>query len=168
MGLILWSLKCDLKGSCYFLLCNIQNVTYQTFTVGSDSFAITINFQGVNSYIVTDGTNTLDQFGNPADVTGSSDHDNSWEYEDSFVQGENFPSNQLNWLVSAGEINNGRSFYKAMSLESYFARFQMTMDNKYHFMASTRYDGSSTFTEDNRWGSDLGNRKEFNVGNYRG
>ncbi len=76
-----------------------------------------------------------------------------WEYEDSYVSGENFPSNELTWLVSAGEINKGRSYIKAMSLESYFTRMQLSLDSKYHLMVSTRYDGSSKFTEDNRWGS---------------
>lgn len=76
-----------------------------------------------------------------------------WDYEDSFVAGENFPSSTLKWLVSAGEINQGRSFFKSMALESYFTRLQMSWDSKYHLMVSTRYDGSSKFTEDNRWGS---------------
>ncbi|WP_064967073.1 SusC/RagA family TonB-linked outer membrane protein [Tenacibaculum ovolyticum] len=76
-----------------------------------------------------------------------------WDYEDSFVQGENFPSSDLKWLISAGEINQGRSFFKSMALESYFARLQMSWDSKYHLMVSTRYDGSSKFTKDNRWGS---------------
>ncbi|MEQ3498393.1 TonB-dependent receptor [Tenacibaculum sp. SSH1-16] len=94
-----------------------------------------------------------------------------WEYEDSFVSGENFPSSDLSWLVSAGEINQGRSFYKAMALESYFTRLQLSWDSKYHFMVSTRYDGSSKFTKENRWGSfpaasigwTISNEKFFNV-----
>lgn len=94
-----------------------------------------------------------------------------WDYEDSYVSGENFPSNDLKWLVSAGEINSGRSFIKAMSLESYFTRIQMSLDSKYHLMISTRYDGSSKFTEDNRWGSfpaisagwTISNEEFFNV-----
>lgn len=76
-----------------------------------------------------------------------------WSYEDSYVQGENFPSNDLKWLVSAGEINKGRSYIKEMSLESYFTRMQLSMSDKYHLMISTRYDGSSKFTEENRWGN---------------
>ena len=43
------------------------------------------SFNGNDALRITDGTNVLDQFGNPSDVTGSSDHDNSWEYEDSFA-----------------------------------------------------------------------------------
>ncbi|RLK06793.1 SusC/RagA family TonB-linked outer membrane protein [Tenacibaculum discolor] len=94
-----------------------------------------------------------------------------WDYEDSYVAGEKFPSSDLNWLYSAGEINKGRSFIKAMALESYFTRLQLSWDSKYHFMISTRYDGSSKFTKENRWGSfpaasmgwTISNEKFFNV-----
>ncbi len=94
-----------------------------------------------------------------------------WEYEDSYVQGENFPSSDLKWLTSAGVINKGRSYMKGMALESYFTRIQMSLDSKYHLMISTRYDGSSKFTKDNRWGSfpavsagwTISNEKFFNI-----
>ncbi|WP_343330479.1 TonB-dependent receptor [Polaribacter staleyi] len=76
-----------------------------------------------------------------------------WSYEDSYLSGENFPSNDLKWLVSAGEINQGRSYIKEMSLESYFARLDLNWESKYYLMISSRYDGSSKFTEDNRWGN---------------
>ncbi len=76
-----------------------------------------------------------------------------WEYEDSYVAGENFPSNDLKWLVSAGTINQGRSFFMAMSLASFFGRAQVTWDNKYNIMLSTRYDGSSKFAKGNKWGN---------------
>lgn len=76
-----------------------------------------------------------------------------WEYEDSFLQGENFPSDDLPWLVSAGIINNGRSYYTAMSMLSFFGRAQVSWEGKYHLMLSTRYDGSSKFRKENRWGN---------------
>lgn len=76
-----------------------------------------------------------------------------WEYEDSFVEGENFPSNNLPWLVSAATINKGRSNYISMSLTSFFGRAQIGWDNKYNLMLSTRYDGSSKFRKENRWGN---------------
>lgn len=76
-----------------------------------------------------------------------------WEYEDSFVEGENFPSNNLPWLFSAATINKGRSYNIAISLASFFGRAQVSWDNKYNFMLSTRYDGSSKFRKENRWGN---------------
>lgn len=77
----------------------------------------------------------------------------NWQYEDSYVQGENFPSNDLQWLVSAATINGGRSYMNEMSLASFFGRVQFNWDNKYNLMLSTRYDGSSKFTDDYKWGN---------------
>src|SRR5690606_8600863 len=34
-----------------------------------------------------------------------------------------------------------------------FGRAQFNWDNKYNLMISTRYDGTSKFTKDNRWGN---------------
>ena len=75
-----------------------------------------------------------------------------WDYEDSYVQGEKFPSDDLRWLVSAGEINKGRSYIKSMALESYFTRLQLNWADKYHLMASIRRDASSKFNDKNRTG----------------
>ena len=75
-----------------------------------------------------------------------------WDYEDSQVEGEKFPSDYLRWLVSAGEINKGRSYLKSMALESYFTRLQLNWADKYHLMASIRRDGSSKFRKENRVG----------------
>jgi TonB-linked SusC/RagA family outer membrane protein len=76
-----------------------------------------------------------------------------WRYEDAYIQGENFPSNDLPWLVSAGEINKGRSYYYATALESYFTRLQLSWKGKYNMMVSWRRDGSSKFAKGNKWGS---------------
>lgn len=76
-----------------------------------------------------------------------------WEYEDSYIQGENFASSDLSWLVSAATINQGRSYMIGMSLASFFGRAQLSWDNKYNLMLSTRYDGSSKFAKGNKWGN---------------
>ncbi len=75
-----------------------------------------------------------------------------WDYEDSYVSGEKFPSDDLRWLVSAGEINKGRSYIKSMAIESYFTRLQMNWDEKYHLMMSIRRDASSKFMKANNAG----------------
>lgn len=75
-----------------------------------------------------------------------------WMEEDSYVEGEKFPSSDLRWLSSAAEINRGRSYYLAMALESYFSRLQLNWKDRYHLMLSARYDGSSKFLPENRWG----------------
>ncbi|WHF50492.1 SusC/RagA family TonB-linked outer membrane protein [Chryseobacterium gotjawalense] len=77
----------------------------------------------------------------------------NWQYEDSYVQGENFPSSNLQWLVSAATINGGRAYMNEMSLASFFGRAQFSWDNRYNLMLSTRYDGSSKFAKGNKWGN---------------
>ncbi|MBN1990867.1 MAG: TonB-dependent receptor [Bacteroidales bacterium] len=73
-------------------------------------------------------------------------------FEDSYVAGENFPSNDLSWLTSAGLINMGRSYTYSTALESYFSRVQLSWNERYMLMFSIRGDGSSKFNKDNRWG----------------
>ncbi|MEJ5103057.1 SusC/RagA family TonB-linked outer membrane protein [Chryseobacterium sp. MYb328] len=76
-----------------------------------------------------------------------------WDYEDSSVYGENFVSNDLPWLSAAGIVNKGDSNIYSMALYSFFGRAQVSWENKYHLMVSTRYDGSSKFRDGYRWGS---------------
>ncbi|QZE13503.1 TonB-dependent receptor [Halosquirtibacter laminarini] len=75
-----------------------------------------------------------------------------WQFEDSYVQGQNFPSESLRWLTSAGEITNGRSYYSANALESYFSRFQFSYEGRYNMMLSLRRDASSKFRKENNSG----------------
>lgn len=75
------------------------------------------------------------------------------DYEDSFLSGEKFPSDDLKWLVSAGEINDGRSYILSFGLESVFTRLQFNWADKYLLMLSIRGDGSTKFAEGNQWGS---------------
>ncbi|MGV4529415.1 SusC/RagA family TonB-linked outer membrane protein [Ornithobacterium rhinotracheale] len=76
-----------------------------------------------------------------------------WDYEDAYVQGEKFSSDDLKWLVSAGEINKGRSYILSIGLESVFTRMQLNWKDKYLFMASVRRDGSTKFSDGNKWGT---------------
>ena len=76
-----------------------------------------------------------------------------WRFEDSYVAGENFPSSDLDWLVSAGTINKGRSYFYANAMESYFTRLQLSWNDKYNMMVSMRRDGSSKFADGNKWGA---------------
>lgn len=49
-------------------------------------------------------------------------------------------------------VQEDRGYYMQYRTESYFARARYNYDNRYHFMASYRRDGSSRFSKDNRWG----------------
>lgn len=66
---------------------------------------------------------------------------------------ENFPNNLL-WELNAGaqsNMQNGGSGGE-WALRSYFGRLNYSFNEKYLFEANARYDGTSRFPKDNRWG----------------
>lgn len=64
-----------------------------------------------------------------------------------------FPNNSI-YEINAGSTARGRQSGSASrnTLQSYFGRFNYNFRNKYLFEANARYDGSSRFPEDSRWG----------------
>lgn len=69
-----------------------------------------------------------------------------------FVEGQEFPSDDLQTVDSASEIVGGGSSRTAFNFLSYFARTNFSFWNKLLFKASLRYDGSSRFGADERYG----------------
>ncbi len=69
------------------------------------------------------------------------------------VVGQEFPSDQLRKLDSAGEIFMGSSSEWRSSLVSYFARASATLFESWLLKASIRVDGSSRFGSDSRFGT---------------
>ncbi|PCE66456.1 SusC/RagA family TonB-linked outer membrane protein [Sediminicola luteus] len=68
------------------------------------------------------------------------------------TQGTGFPSDDLQTLASAAEIVAGSSTRTAFNFLSYFGRANFSIADKYLFKASVRYDGSSRFGAENRYG----------------
>ncbi|WP_340063654.1 TonB-dependent receptor [Ascidiimonas aurantiaca] len=68
------------------------------------------------------------------------------------VQGQGFPSDELQTISSASEIIVGSSGRSRFNFLSYFGRATLFINNKYLLKGSVRYDGSSRFGEDNRYG----------------
>ena len=65
-----------------------------------------------------------------------------------------FFSNSTNFKeLSLAGIQNTDSGISNEKLESFLARINYTLYDKYLFTASVRADGSSKFNEDNRWGT---------------
>lgn len=64
-----------------------------------------------------------------------------------------FPNNSI-YEIDAGSTARGRQGGKASrnTLQSYFGRFNYNFRDKYLFEANARYDGSSRFPTDSRWG----------------
>ena len=69
-----------------------------------------------------------------------------------FVQGTDFPSDDLQTLNSAGNIIAGGSSKTAFNFVSYFGRATYSIADKYLFKASIRRDGSSRFGKENQFG----------------
>jgi TonB-linked SusC/RagA family outer membrane protein len=68
------------------------------------------------------------------------------------VQGQQFPSDDLQKINSAGKVTGGSSSLSQWSVLSYFARVNFKFADKYLLSASGRIDGSSRFGPENRYG----------------
>lgn len=77
------------------------------------------------------------------------------EWKSFNVTGTNLPESELQHYFSAVKdleyiVGSGQS---EQTLMSYFGRANYNYDSKYLFTATLRYDGSSKFTKDYRWGT---------------
>jgi TonB-linked SusC/RagA family outer membrane protein len=72
--------------------------------------------------------------------------DNTW------VEGQNFPTDDLKYLASAGKITDGSSSLTEYSFLSYFTRANIDYKSKYLATIAIRSDASSRFGENNRQG----------------
>ena len=68
------------------------------------------------------------------------------------IQAQGFPSDDLQTLNSASEIVAGGSSRTTFNFLSYFGRANLAIANKYLVKGSIRYDGSSRFGAENRFG----------------
>lgn len=68
-------------------------------------------------------------------------------------QGQGFPNDQFKKIASAARITGASSAGTGYSFLSYLARLNYTFRNKYLLSASVRTDGSSRFSENNRYGT---------------
>ncbi len=67
------------------------------------------------------------------------------------LNGKNFPSNELEYLASAGTIEDGSSSAYNEGIQSFFGRVNYNYNNKYIFSLSVRRDGSSNFGPNNKY-----------------
>lgn len=74
------------------------------------------------------------------------------DQHNTFVEGQEFPLDDLKTLASAAEITGGSSSLTNFSFLSYFARVNYKYGEKYLATLSARVDGSSRFGPNNRYG----------------
>lgn len=77
----------------------------------------------------------------------------SYSYRQSTATAENVPNNsEGDYFLSLGTNRNITDFGSLDRVSSYFGRVNYSFQNKYLLTATIRADGSSKFSEDNRWG----------------
>jgi TonB-linked SusC/RagA family outer membrane protein len=75
----------------------------------------------------------------------------AFESRSNFVRGQDFPSNSLQYVASAAVVTGSASFLES-SLLSFFTRIKYNYDFRYLVTLNARYDGSSRFGENNKFG----------------
>lgn len=68
------------------------------------------------------------------------------------VQGRIFPRDEFTYIASAGVVDAGSSFFAQNGLVSGFGEIKYDYKDKYLFSATARYDGSSRFGQDRKFG----------------
>ncbi|MDT0677885.1 SusC/RagA family TonB-linked outer membrane protein [Autumnicola musiva] len=68
------------------------------------------------------------------------------------VTGIDIPGNDFGVIDNAGDIQSAFGSGYEWSIQSVFGKFGYTYDDKYLINGNIRYDGSSRFSSDNRWG----------------
>jgi TonB-linked SusC/RagA family outer membrane protein len=63
----------------------------------------------------------------------------------------NFPSDELEYLVAAGKLEDGSSSAYKSAIQSFFSRIKYNYENKYLVSLSVRRDGSSNFGPNNKY-----------------
>jgi TonB-linked SusC/RagA family outer membrane protein len=77
----------------------------------------------------------------------------SYDYREQNSTAENVPNNsEGDYYLTLGSNRNATDFGSIARVASYFGRVNYSFQNKYLLNATIRADGSSKFSEDNRWG----------------
>lgn len=69
-----------------------------------------------------------------------------------YLRGQGFPNEMFEYIVSAAEVTEGSVTVRDRALNSYFGQIKYNYRDKYLFSFTSRYDGSSKFGENNRYG----------------
>ncbi|MCV6630941.1 MAG: TonB-dependent receptor [Flavobacteriaceae bacterium] len=74
-----------------------------------------------------------------------------YSYQNFKLDGTKYPT-KLNETTFIREADQSLRYFSELNLQSFFGRVNIDLANKYLLTASLRADGSSLFSEDNRWG----------------
>jgi len=76
----------------------------------------------------------------------------SYQHRSSYLRGQDFPNENFQYIASAATITEGSTSALDRGLNSFFGEVKYDINYKYLFTLSGRYDGSSKFGENNRYG----------------
>lgn len=119
------------------------NKTNQAITNEAENFSYTWDTQA--NFIKTWGDHTLNALGL------ISVYDQRYETKSTNVTDMPFDVDWYN-MGSASTVEKVTSNYERISMLSYVLRFNYDYKNRYYLTLSSRWDGSSKFQKDNRWG----------------
>lgn len=90
-------------------------------------------------------TKNLDQIKSRIDVMGGYSWQHFWQQSES--------ASFFNTIVNSSDVRDPYKMYKSENyLVSFFGRLNYTFNQKYYLTFTLRNDGSSRFSDDNRWG----------------
>lgn len=72
-------------------------------------------------------------------------------YKDSYLAGSNYAVDYLNDVELTSTPSSASTSRRELVLNSYFSRLEYNLNEKYYLSGSFRMDGSSRFSEENRW-----------------
>jgi len=132
----------------------VQQDAFTAGVLGSDIITVNKLTENTDFWIVKNLLNYNNTFGDNHSVTllaGHESQENSWNGVT--ASGSGFLDNSITTLNNADASTIGVDEYKnSSSLESFFGRAIYTFDRKYTATAAIRADGSSKFSEGNKWG----------------
>lgn len=69
-----------------------------------------------------------------------------------YLRGELFASDMLEYIISSAEKISADAFFDESAIVSYFGRARYNINNRYMATLNARYDGSSRFSDKNKFG----------------
>lgn len=140
---------------------NITEDQFEPSTTAIGGFLPSVGGQGYGVYINNNvsklvNTNTLNysyQLAERHHFSGTAGFETTQQFERSGnVQGRLFPSDDFTYIRSAGIVDQGDSYKNRSGLVSGFAEVRYDYDEKYLATITSRYDGSSRFGQNRRFG----------------
>ncbi|MVM40817.1 SusC/RagA family TonB-linked outer membrane protein [Spirosoma sp. HMF3257] len=140
---------------------NITEDQFEPSTTAIGGFLPSVGYHGYGVYSNTNvskliNTNTLNynfQFAEKHHFNTTAGFEVLQQYErDGSVQGRLFPSDDFTYIRSAGVVDQGDSYRNNSGLVSTFGEVRYDYDQKYLATLTTRYDGSSRFGQNRRFG----------------